>query len=289
MLTILAAVCAGLCAAFVVLLLTDALKRISVERPAETEELQRIPVFFKMYLPLVSNLKKIIHAEILKNVRKNTGELLISAGLDQSVTEEQFIGIRICWVLTGILFSLLLIAGKQYTSAFLILAIFCFYPGVWLRRVVQRRHLQILKALPNLLDLLTLSVEAGKDFLTALRDILARRPSDALGDEFKRTLHEIQFGKQRQQALRDLSMRVRQQDLTSVLNAVIQADELGVSIGQLLRIQGDQLRAKRFARAETLANEAPVKILFPVVLFIFPSVFIILIAPIASQAMKMLE
>lgn len=73
-----------------------------------------------------------------------------------------------------------------------------------------------------------------------------------------------------------------------MVNAIVQADELGVGIGQLLRIQGDQLRNKRFARAETLANEAPVKILFPVVLFIFPSVFIILVGPILSQAMQTL-
>ena len=85
-----------------------------------------------------------------------------------------------------------------------------------------------------------------------------------------------------------MGLRVRQPDLISVLNAIIQADELGVSIGQLLRIQGDQLRAKRFARAEKLANEAPVKILFPVVLFIFPAVFLILMGPILSQAMKAL-
>ena len=85
-----------------------------------------------------------------------------------------------------------------------------------------------------------------------------------------------------------MGVRVRQSDLTSVLNAIIQADELGVSIGQLLRIQGDQLRAKRFSRAEKLANEAPVKILFPVVIFIFPAVFLILMGPILSQAMKAL-
>ena len=79
-------------------------------------------------------------------------------------------------------------------------------------------------------------------------------------------------------------MRVQQPELTSVLNSIIQADELGVSIGQILRIQGDQLRAKRFQRAEKLANEAPVKILFPIVVFIFPAVLLLLMGPILLQA-----
>ena len=130
------------------------------------------------------------------------------------------------------------------------------------------------------------SVEAGKDFLTALREINGRRQKDALTEELTRTLHEIQLGKSRQAALRDLGNRVRQGDLTSVVNAIVQADELGVSIGQLLRIQGEQLRSKRFSRAEKLANETPVKILFPVVVFIFPSVFLILMGPIIMQAMN---
>jgi tight adherence protein C len=163
------------------------------------------------------------------------------------------------------------------------------WPGVWLRKSISRRHLQIQKALPNVLDLLTLSVEAGKDFLTALRDILHRRRThDALHEELERTFHEIQLGKPRRQALRELSQRVRQPDLSAVINAIIQADELGVSIGQLLRIQGDQFRIKRFQRAEKLANEAPVKIIFPVVVFIFPAVFIIVLGPLMLQAAKTL-
>ena len=173
-------------------------------------------------------------------------------------------------------------------SGLLLGVAFAFYPTLWLKQIVARRHLSILKALPNVLDLLTLSVEAGKDFLTALRDIMARRKVDPLGEELNRVLHEIQLGKGRQTALKEMSERVRQPELSSVVNAIVQADELGVSIGQLLRIQGDQLRNKRFVRAEKLANEAPVKILFPVVVFIFPSVFIILIGPIVYQALRTL-
>ena len=130
---------------------------------------------------------------------------------------------------------------------------------------------------------LTLSVEAGKDFVSSLRDILARRRLDPLGEEFMRTFQEIQLGKKRTEALREMAQRVRQPELTSTLNAVIQAEEMGVSIANLLRIQGDALRNKRFTRAEKLANEAPVKIILPIILFIFPSVLIILGLPMFMQ------
>ena len=105
--------------------------------------------------------------------------------------------------------------------------------------------------------------------------------------EFTRTFNEIQLGRKRSEALKELSLRVNHADLSAVLNAIIQAEELGVSIGELLRIQGDMLRNKRFTLAEKLANEAPVKIIIPIVLFIFPAVLIILIGPIVMQAVNM--
>ena len=116
--------------------------------------------------------------------------------------------------------------------------------------------------------------------------MVGRRKRDALNEELRRTLHEIQLGKSRQVALKEMAQRVRQPELTTVLHSIVQADELGVSIGQLLRVQGDQLRAKRFSLAEKLANEAPVKILFPIVVFIFPCVFLVLMGPLISQALK---
>lgn len=293
MFTLLAAFSAGIAAACLVLLLAELLKMVwtepEAEKKAEEYEARRLPLLFRAFLPLTSNLGFLTRQEFLANFRKNTEEQIQSAGFDQAITASQFIGIRFLMGAAGTLLLILMLMTGKTLFGFLLFGLFLLYPVSWLHRTIRMRHFSILKALPNVLDLLTLSVEAGKDFLTALRDILARRKSDPLGDELKRTLHEIQLGKQRQLALRELGWRVRLPELTSIVNAVIQADELGIGIGQLLRIQGDQLRNKRFARAETLANEAPVKILFPVVLFIFPSVFIILIAPIISQALKTLS
>ena len=134
-----------------------------------------------------------------------------------------------------------------------------------------------------------MSVESGKDLVSSLRDILERRPMDDLGEELNLTFQEIQLGRKRSEALRAMAQRVRQVDLTATLNSIVQAEELGVGIAQLLCIQGDTQRAKRFSMAEKLANEAPVKIIIPVVLFILPAVFIILMGPLLKTTLDQLR
>jgi tight adherence protein C len=160
------------------------------------------------------------------------------------------------------------------------------YPAMWLRSVLEIRHRSMRKALPFVLDLLTLSVEAGMDFMTALQRNTERRTIDPLGEELLRVIREIQIGKTRREALRDMSRRVDLMDVRTVINALVQADELGVSISSVLRIQADQSRQRRFERAEKLANEAPVKMLFPLLFFIFPAVFIILLGPIVTRLIQ---
>jgi tight adherence protein C len=159
-------------------------------------------------------------------------------------------------------------------------------PTLWLYRAVKLRHLSIMKSLPFVLDLLTLSVEAGMDFISALQRNCKSRRLDPLNEELLRMTKEIQVGSSRKEALRNMANRVKQPDLKAVAFALIQADELGVSIGAILRIQSEQLRSRRFDRAEKLASEAPVKMLGPLMLCIFPAVFIILLGPVLTQAMK---
>ena len=125
-----------------------------------------------------------------------------------------------------------------------------------------------------------LSVEAGLDFMSALRRCTERPVVDPLSEELLRVVRETQIGTPRRDALRALAKRVAIPDVRSLVNALVQADELGVSVGAILRVQSDQIRQRRFERAEKLANEAPVKLLGPLVLFIFPSVFLVLLGPI---------
>lgn len=284
--TIMGSVSSGIAVFCLAFLIFDLMQKIEVEKTEMTDEYKKVPIFFRIFMPLTTNVMPLLKSDSMQKIVRNAQKKIGMAGYELAMSGEQFVALRILFVIFGIMIAVLLILGQQGASGIIFLLIMTVYPNVWLNRLIRTRHLEILKALPNVLDLLTLSVEAGRDFLTALRDIVMRRKLDAIGEELRRALHEIQLGKSRQEALHEMSLRVNQPDLTTVLNSVIQADELGVSIGQLLRVQGDQLRAKRFARAEKLANESPVKILFPIIIFIFPAVFIVLMGPLMAQALK---
>ena len=283
----LAPLCAGISVSCTFLYIIYVVEQVQLEKQAGDEyEKRQLPVLFKLFMPFTPNVMGIARSDSFTNYRKRVHDEILMAGYDNTTDADHFIAIHI--LLTG--FGILVCIGLSFAGeplyGFIMLLVFYIYPHAWLKKTIAKRHLAIQKALPNVLDLLTLSVEAGKDFLTSLRDILARRRKDALGEELERTFREIQVGKKRAEALKDLVRRVQQSDLTSVINAIIQAEELGVSIAQLLKIQGDQLRIKRFQRAEKMANEAPVKMLFPVALFIFPSVLLIMGAPLAMQAIQ---
>lgn len=285
LMTLLACASAGIGVFCISLFLFRLLEQLEIEK---RETPRQLPLMFKMLLPFTGNVEGIVKSPFFDTSRKMAGEHILMAGYDQLIDEYQFVGVQVLLSMAGLFFVVLFSIAKQPVLGVLFLSMLYLYPKIWLKGIVRKRHHEIQRALPNVLDLLTLSVEAGKDFLTSLRDILARRRRDALGEELERTFREIQLGKQRRVALKELSKRVQQPDLSNVLNSIVQADELGVSIGQILRIQGDQLRGKRFNRAEKLANEAPVKILFPLVLFILPSVIIILMGPLILKSFNIL-
>lgn len=157
------------------------------------------------------------------------------------------------------------------------------YPLIWLRDRVKARHHAITRALPYNLDLLTLSVEAGLDFAAALGKVVEKGRRGPLRDELATMLKELKLGKTREEALRNLSARVELPTLTGFVHALIQADKMGTSLGKILRILSTQMRVDRTQRAEKLANEAPVKLLLPLIGFIFPTIFIMLFGPIAYQ------
>ena len=159
-------------------------------------------------------------------------------------------------------------------------------PWIWLRDCERLRKRAIRKGLPFALDLLTLCVEAGLDFTAALARIVRRQPDAALSQELGETLRQIQMGVPRGQALRDLSARVVMEEIFTVTSALIQADELGASLGPILRIQADQFRIRRAQAAEKAAMEAPVKLLFPLICFFFPATFVMLFGPVFLQLIR---
>jgi tight adherence protein C len=160
-----------------------------------------------------------------------------------------------------------------------------FLPTLLLKSRITRRQDLITKAMPDALDLLTVCVEAGLGFDQAMSKVCEKWENE-LSMAFERVINEIRLGKLRREALRDMSDRMDVADMTSFVAAIIQADQLGVSIGKVLRIQSEQMRIKRRQRAEKKAHEAPVKMLIPMVFLIFPSIYIVLLGPSVIQIMK---
>lgn len=168
----------------------------------------------------------------------------------------------------------------------LVLALFgAYYPMIWVRDQVKKRHHLISRALPYNLDLLTLSVEAGLDFTAALAKVVEKGRGGPLRDELQLVLKQLKMGKTREEALKSMIARVDLPALSTFVTALIQADKMGTSLGKVLRIQSTQMRIDRTQKAEKLANEAPVKMLFPLIACIFPTVFMVLFGPIAFAFM----
>jgi tight adherence protein C len=261
---------------------------------------RKLPVVFRFLLPFVPNLDGLVSKPSFEKVRTVAERNLIAAGFEGLLSGKEFVALKLLMpVICGaVWFAALRLAvtmnpksdlAENFALILLFgLVFFYYYPLLWLRRTLTARHTAIQRALPFVLDLLTLSVEAGMDFMSALQRNCERRKLDPLNEELIRMTREIQVGIPRRTALRNMAQRVDLADLRSVTNALIQADELGVSIATILRIQSDQMRGRRFDRAEKLANEAPVKMLGPLMLCIFPAVLVILISPILQQTFKSL-
>ena len=160
-----------------------------------------------------------------------------------------------------------------------------FFPQLWLTSKITRRQKEIRKALPDALDLLTICVEAGLGFDAAMAKVAEKWESE-LSLAFARVIQEIQLGKIRREALRDMADRIGLAEMTSFVAAVIQSEQLGVSMAKVLRIQSDQMRVRRRQAAEEEAHKAPIKMLIPMALLIFPSLMITLMTPAALRLMN---
>ena len=155
-------------------------------------------------------------------------------------------------------------------------------PKIWLDNRVRFRQKMTLKSLPDAFDLVTTCVEAGLGLEAALARV-AEKVEGPFGEELTIMLHEVSLGRLRREAMKDLGERVGLPDLTAFINAVIQAESMGTSIAAVLRVQADQMRVKRRQRAEQQAQAAPIKMMFPLVLFIFPCMFLVILGPAGIQ------
>jgi tight adherence protein C len=183
--------------------------------------------------------------------------------------------------LTRATFDLMLVV----TLAVFVLSGFSI-PNFWLSRRIKLRQQTIQNALPDAIDMLTITTEAGLSFESGLQEIMVRWDNE-LSREFARTLRDIGMGQSRRYALSAMSARTGVPDVLSFVTALNQAEELGVSIGRVLRTQSEDMRVRRRQRAYEKANQAPVKIMFPLVFLIFPSIFAVLLGPAIPQLMAL--
>lgn len=210
------------------------------------------------------------------------GRKLIKAGESSNWKAEDIMAFQEIGFVVGVLFGLIVANFFNVNLLWSLVGalIGIFYPIIWINDKVTKRHLAISRALPFNLDLLTLSVEAGLDFTAALAKVVEKGKHGPLREELNLVLKQLKMGKTREEALKSMILRVDLPALTQFVTALIQADKMGTSLGKVLRIQSTQLRIERTQRAEKLANEAPVKMLFPLIACIFPTVFMVLFGPI---------
>jgi tight adherence protein C len=170
----------------------------------------------------------------------------------------------------------------QILSLFAVPVLGFYIPRVWLKGQITKRRKQIIRSLPDAMDLITTSVEAGLGIDAAFARV-AEKIVGPLSQEIRRCLREMSLGHTRRESLLAFAARTELADITAFINAVIQAEHTGVSLGRVVRIQADQLRTRRKQRAEQEAQKAPVKMVIPLVLFIFPAMFIVILGPAAIQ------
>ena len=245
--------------------------------------------------PLLQQFAHQLTRWVPKGKQKQITSKLSAAGLSGQWEEAEWKGLQyaLSLLLALLLFALFsLMRAEMLTRlemgviGFLVGYIF---PDSWLKAKAKQRQKEIIKSLPDILDLLTVSVEAGLGFDAALLKVVEKQKG-VLAEEFLRVLQEIKMGRPRRETLRDLASRNKPaEDLGSVVASLVQADQLGISIGGVLRNQAKQIRQKQRQRAEEKAQKAPVKMMIPLVFFVFPSIFIIVIGPAILQIIEMFK
>jgi tight adherence protein C len=258
-------------------------------RTLEELELQR-PLSERTLKPIIQMLSRLVGRFYPANTVKGLALSLKRAGMEGTSTEF-FLGVKAFAALVGAVGGSALVNAITGDTTQTLIAIPAGLvlgfkaPDFYLSNKAGKRSGEVLDTLPDALDLLTISVEAGLGFDAAIVK-MTEKMKGALADEFKRAASEQRVGKSRQEALRAIVERVEQKELQNFISAIIQADQLGVSMSKVLRIQSEQLRMERRQRAEERAAKAPVMIMLPTIGCIFPSLFIVILGPAALQAMS---
>ncbi len=239
------------------------------------------PFFARYIVPIVKDLK-------IDNVRKELKRKLAMAGMTDILTPDELYGFKIFLILG---FPALLGFIKYAWDVDVDLMYFpvsaivgFFYPDqIWLRQVIKRRQDDIIRSMPFVVDLLALSTEAGLDFMGAMAKVVDKAKRSALIDEMDNVLKDIKIGSSRAESLRAMAWRINMTEVNSFIAVLVSADEMGASIGKILRQQSEQIRHERFMRAEKAGAQASQKVLFPMMMFIMPAIFLMVFGPFFLQ------
>lgn len=260
--------------------LLAAQERLGVESAVRNYKhwsLKFLSPFYRAMLPRIQQIKMPVY-------RAKKKDDFIVAGVDDQFDPDEFMGLKICASFVFVIFAAVLLSqfGIQMNLTYAVIALIIgfFLPDYAVFEIKKLRQKAILRELPGTMDLLTLSVEAGMDFMQAITRVIEHSRPGALKEELSSVLKEIQLGTTRADALRNMGERVRLSQVSSFASILIQADEMGSSIGPVLRAQSDLLRMQRFERAERDGARASQKILIPLVVCIMPAVFIVIIGPV---------
>lgn len=251
------------------------------------EEIELSQSFYeRIILPLFNRVGEFSSKFTPQATLESARRKLEMAGNPMQMDPAFFLALRfiIAILFGGLILSLYVFGGRNIAQGMGLSALFTLigfiFPDMWLSGRMRGRQKMIFRAMPDALDLLTICVEAGLGFDAAMSRVHEKWVND-LGLELGRVIQEIRLGKLRRDALRDMSDRLGVPEMTSFVAAVIQSEQLGVSMAKVLRIQSDQMRVRRRQMAEEEAHRAPIKMVFPIALLIFPSIMLILLGPAA--------
>lgn len=243
------------------------------------------PFYNRVIKPMVSGVVRMLGRFTPATQMERTRKNLALAGNPNNMQVADFMGMRTvaglglgAVVLLLGLFVMRLDLLRLIAFALSAIALGYMLPVFWLGQRIKQRQKNLLKQLPDAIDLMTVSVEAGLGFDLAMQRVADKWTND-ISAEFQRTLSEMRVGKSRRDSLREMSNRTGVPELTTFVASVIQADQLGVSMSKVLRIQSDQMRIRRRQRAEEQGHKAPVLIMFPMVFLIFPAMYIVILGP----------
>lgn len=273
--------------------ISERLAEYSVQEEAVTlEEIELQQRFYeRVILPFFNQIGEMAQRFTPQATLENARRRLEMAGNPMQLEPAVFLATRFVMAVLfgGLIMLVYLVTGRNWLQgllfSFLFLLLGFFLPDLWLGSLISRRQKEVFRAMPDALDLLTIAVEAGLGFDSAMSKVHEKWDND-LSLEFGRVLQEIRLGKLRREALRDMAERLGVPEMTSFVAAVIQSEQLGVSMSKVLRIQSDQMRVRRRQMAEEEAHRAPIKMIFPIGLLIFPSLLIILLGPAAMLLVR---